>query len=74
VQALNLDGTLCRNQNDLRECAALWQRALSLDPWDADLHYRLAELLGKSLGDSAGALEHYNRYFELEKLRTGATR
>ena len=74
VQVLSLDGTLHRNQNDLRECAALWQRALTLNPWDADLHYRLAELLGKSLGDSAGALEHYNQYFELEKLRTGATR
>ena len=74
VDALSLEGTLRRNQNDSRECAALWQRALALNPWNADLHYRLAELLGKTLGDSAGALEHYNQYFQLEKLRTGASR
>ncbi len=73
VDALSLEGTLRRNQNDSRECAALWQRALTLNPWNADLHYRLAELLGKTLGDSAGALEHYNQYFQLEKLRTGAS-
>jgi len=72
VDALSLSGTLRQKLGEFRECAALWQRALSLNPWHADLHYRLAELLGKTLRDSEGALEHYNRYFELEKLRTGA--
>ncbi len=53
---LSLEGTLRRNLNDCpRVRPPLWQRALGLDPWNADLHYRLAGLLGRRPSATAPA-------------------
>ncbi len=72
VEALRLSGALRRERGELRECAALWQRALALNPWYAQLHFDLSRLLGERLGDTRAAIEHYARYLELERARIEA--
>ncbi len=73
VEAIELNGDVRRALGDYRQCAALWTRALDLNPWHAELHRKMAELLGMTLGESDAALRHYDRYFELEKLRANAS-
>jgi adenylate cyclase len=46
------------------QAAAAYARALRLSPHDANLHYRMARFLVLS-GDKKGAIEHYERAFEL---------
>ncbi len=72
VQALEACGEAARAAAEFHRCADFWRRALALNPWDADLHYRLSEVLGPKLGDWTGTEEHLKRYVELEKLRTEA--
>jgi tetratricopeptide (TPR) repeat protein len=74
VEALRFAGSLRRQAGDYRACADLWQRALKLDPWSADLHRLMADLLDRDFNDNAAALEHYRRCFELEDLRAAAAR
>ncbi len=74
VEALEFSGSLWQAARDFRKCAESWRRALALNPWNAELHRRLADVLGEKLGDWVGALEHYQRYAELEEMRTQATR
>jgi len=45
-EAFSLAGTLAAADDDNARAIELWNRALSLNQWDADLHERLARLLG----------------------------
>jgi len=69
-EALRLRGLVRREMGQLRACAAVWQRALSLNEWAADLHFELSRLLGEKLGDQEASLSHYARWLELEQRRT----
>ncbi len=73
-KALELKGRLLATAGDHRGCARLWERALGLNEWNADLHRDMAELLREDLNDRAGALRHYTRCLELEELREEAAR
>jgi tetratricopeptide (TPR) repeat protein len=72
VEALVACGEAALSTEDHHKCAEFWRRALALNPWDAELHYRLSEVLGPELGDWAGTEKHLKRYVELEKTRTEA--
>ncbi len=72
-EALRLRGAVRREMGQIRDCAALWQRALALNEWAADLHFELSRLLGERLGDHEASLRHYARYLELERKRTQQT-
>jgi len=74
VDALELAGWLCQASGDSRKCAEFWQRALTLDPCRAELHRRLADVLGPKLGDWSGANVHLTQYTTLEKARAEAAR
>jgi tetratricopeptide (TPR) repeat protein len=47
-EALTLAGTLAAADGESARAAELWRQALALDRWDAELHERLARLLGES--------------------------
>jgi len=74
VEALEFNGVAWQAAGELHKCAESWRRALALNPWHAELHRRLADVLGEQLGDWPGALEHYRKYAELEEMRTQASR
>lgn len=74
VQALEFNGALWRAEGDLVKCVGFWQQALALNPWHAELHRQLADVLARELGDQTGALEHRRQYVELERMRTQAAR
>lgn len=72
VDALELSGALWQEARDFRRCAESWQRALALNPWHADLHRRLSDMLGPRLRDWTGTHEHHSKYVELERMRAEA--
>ncbi|MCK4283065.1 MAG: bacterial transcriptional activator domain-containing protein, partial [Candidatus Brocadiae bacterium] len=74
VAAIEFSANLCQAAGEFAKCAQLRQTALALNPWHAELHRQLADVLYEELGDSAGALEHYRRYVELEQMRKEAAR
>jgi len=74
VDALELAGSLYQSAGDFRKCAEFWKRALALDPWHAELHRRLGDVLGPQFGDWAAARDHLTEYVNLEKARTEAAR
>ncbi|KPK65670.1 MAG: hypothetical protein AMK73_02270, partial [Planctomycetes bacterium SM23_32] len=72
VPALETGGAVWAARGEFRKCAEFWKRALALNPWHADLHRRLSEVLGPRLGDWTGTGEHHQKYVELERMRTEA--
>jgi tetratricopeptide (TPR) repeat protein len=72
VEALRFAGNLRAASGDFAGCAELWQRAIDLNPWHAELHWQLARLLSQQLDDSLRAQEHERRYAELEQMRRSA--
>jgi len=72
VEGLELAGALREAAGDFEKCAGFLQKALELNPWNAQLHHRLSEILGPKLGDRAGADQHLKEYAELERMRTEA--
>jgi tetratricopeptide (TPR) repeat protein len=74
LAALELAGSAWARRGEYRKCAECWERALTMNPWDADLHRRLSEVLGPRLGDWTGTDRHHRRYVELERMRTEAAR
>lgn len=65
--ALALAGEVKRRRGEPAECAALWQRALELNPWDAGLHGKMAEVLADELGDPERARAHCLRLLDLQR-------
>jgi tetratricopeptide (TPR) repeat protein len=59
-------GRLALRLGNAEECAGAWKRALTLDQWDAELHWELAEVLRTRLGDTKGAADHYRQHVRLE--------
>lgn len=74
VDALDLLGSLSQALGDFQKCAEYWQLALARDPWHADLHRRLGDVLGPKLHDWTGTREHLTRYVELERARVAEPR
>jgi tetratricopeptide (TPR) repeat protein len=74
VEALELAGSLHRSEGQFGKCVEVWLRALALNPWNADLHRSIAEVLGDKLGDHAGAIEHNQKCIELREMRDKAAR
>jgi tetratricopeptide (TPR) repeat protein len=72
AQALRVNGELRQAMGQGDQCAALWEKALELNPWDADLHFRLAELCDRDLGDPDRAAAHYDAYYRLQEALTQA--
>jgi len=73
VEALDLAGSAWQTLGDFQRCAEYWQRALACNPWHAELHRRLGDVLGPKLHDWAGTHEHLTRYVELERMRAAAS-
>jgi len=71
VEALSLCGDLFLETGKAGGAAAVWRRAVELDRWNAEMHWKLAELLRQRLGDADGALLHYRRCVELGGPRAG---
>ncbi len=69
VEALALAGAACLKLDRPQDCAAFWQRAAELNPWDAKLHWELAEVLRTRLDDLRCAIEHYCKHIELKGSR-----
>jgi len=69
AEAFVFCGELYHKAEDYGRCAQMWKKALELDRWDAELHWRLAELLERRLADKAGAAFHYRRHIELGGAR-----
>ena len=65
AEAFRFWGQLYEEAEDYGRCAEMWKKALELDRWDAELHWRLAELLERRIRDRAGAALHYRRHREL---------
>lgn len=65
VETLKLAGLLHLDREQFGEAARVWRKALSLDRWDAELHWRLAELLREHLKDAIRAVRHYRAHLEL---------
>jgi len=74
VEALAFSAELAEAAGQFRRSVERYESALSLNPWDAELHYAVAGVLGRGLGEWEGALKHYQRYVELEQVRSRAAR
>lgn len=72
VAALTLSGRLHLTAGRHEQCAKAWRRALTLNPWDADLHRELARVLEKERDDVTGAMRHYRKCIELREIRSRA--
>ena len=74
VEALRTAGFIALDAGDFVRCAELWQRALALNPWHAQLHRDLSDVLGPKLGNWTATQEHLLKYVELEAKRQEGAR
>ena len=65
VEAQNVLASVYRRQGEIEKAAQMYKQAIAQDPTYANTHYNLALLLDVYLQDYAGAVEHYERYLEL---------
>ena len=68
-EALKFTGWLHRKMGQWSDCADVWQKALGLNQWDAELHWQLAEVLRKDLKRRGRALSHYEAHVQLGGMR-----
>ena len=74
IAAIEFSANLYHAAGEFAKCAELRQAALALNPWHAELHRQLADVLYEELGNPASAGEHYRRYVELDEMRKEAAR
>ena len=65
VEALETAGRLALDGDDAERCVEFWQKALELNPWNAELHLQLGLVLGRRLDRWEAARDHLVRYAEL---------
>ncbi|MCE5272704.1 bacterial transcriptional activator domain-containing protein, partial [bacterium] len=59
----------CTQRGEYRKAEAMLLRAIELNPYDYDLHFRLGGLYYSILGDRGRALEHLRRSLSLDPLQ-----
>ena len=69
VDAMDLCGSLYKENTKPEKCADMWRQAIQLNRWAPELHWKMAELLRAELNQKDEAARHYKRHLELGGLK-----